>query len=490
MKRFFVFLITFAIIGLIVYAVVILPKNNDGDDDSGTGGGGEQQENLFSASFNLSDYYGESAPASQTDLQAGVLLTEPAEPNRPGYSFDGWYTNLSNEQSWNFSVDTIDSNIILYAKWSLETYTTTFNLAGGEGVAPESQERTYLNLLTKPDMNPSTTTTIDNPTKSGYIFAGWWVGTPDTYTQEWNFSSDLLSSNLTLYAGWGTIGASANFSYIELNNCIKLLGYTSASVGTDLILPSTINGKYVLSIAENAFSENATYNINEAESVTLPMYLTTINEGAFYGCDAVGDIVIPNTVTSIGKMAFYGCENIYDINLGSGIKNIGEMAFYQCLNLSSYSSDTLSIPSSVLKIEKNAFSISGNAILSLNLNIGLVYIGESAFAYAKISVLAIPNTVEIIGNYAFRSNISLTTLVLGKGLKTIGLDAFLYVNNNFCITSLATIPPTLLSSRPFGDIGTTRQNFFIVVEYSLIDTYKTATNWSYYASRVTQYMPN
>ena len=38
------------------------------------------------------------------------------------------------------------------------------------------------------------------PTKSGYTFGGWFK--EDTFTNEWNFSTDTVSANTTLYAKW------------------------------------------------------------------------------------------------------------------------------------------------------------------------------------------------------------------------------------------------------------------------------------------------
>jgi len=39
-----------------------------------------------------------------------------------------------------------------------------------------------------------------NPTRSGYIVAGWYKDS--TYSNEWNFDTDIVTANMTLYAKW------------------------------------------------------------------------------------------------------------------------------------------------------------------------------------------------------------------------------------------------------------------------------------------------
>ena len=48
----------------------------------------------------------------------GELATEPAAPTKTGSTFDGWYSDLGLTDAWDFSTDTVDSDMMLYAKWS------------------------------------------------------------------------------------------------------------------------------------------------------------------------------------------------------------------------------------------------------------------------------------------------------------------------------------------------------------------------------------
>ena len=65
------------------------------------------------------DSDGGSSVASQT-VESGGLATEPTDPTKSGYTFDGWYTSTLYTTGWDFSTDTVTSNTTLYAKWTEE----------------------------------------------------------------------------------------------------------------------------------------------------------------------------------------------------------------------------------------------------------------------------------------------------------------------------------------------------------------------------------
>ena len=69
--------------------------------------------------------------------------------------------------------------------------TVTFN-ANGHGTAPAPQTNLW--------SNESKATQPTAPTESGYVFTGWY--TDAQCTTPWNFSTDVVPDNMTLYAGW------------------------------------------------------------------------------------------------------------------------------------------------------------------------------------------------------------------------------------------------------------------------------------------------
>ena len=121
---------------------------------------------------------GDSEYAKQV-LPSGTLATRPDAPAAtPGYTFGGW--NKADGTAWDYASDKVTDNITLYAKWAANTYTITFDTAGGSEIAPITQD--YGTAITAPA----------NPTREGYTFIGWDKAIPETMPAE----------NITLKARW------------------------------------------------------------------------------------------------------------------------------------------------------------------------------------------------------------------------------------------------------------------------------------------------
>lgn len=124
---------------------------------------------------------GETIYARQI-LPSGTLATRPDAPTTtPGYTFGGW--NKVDGTAWNYASDKVTDNITLYAKWTANTYTITFDTAGGSEIAPITQD--YGTAITAPA----------DPTREGYTFIGWDREFPETMPAE----------NITLKARWKDI---------------------------------------------------------------------------------------------------------------------------------------------------------------------------------------------------------------------------------------------------------------------------------------------
>ena len=129
-----------------------------------------------------------TAPADQT-IESGQKATAPTAPTATGYRFDGWYKESGCTNAWNFSSDTVTANTTLYAKWTA-LYTVTFN-ANGHGDAPAA----LTNIVSGSKITAPTA-----PTATGWQFDGWYK--EDACTNAWNFNSDTVTANTTLYAKW------------------------------------------------------------------------------------------------------------------------------------------------------------------------------------------------------------------------------------------------------------------------------------------------
>ena len=127
----------------------------------------------------------------------GTTITEPVSPQKMGYTFAGWYKEIALSTPWNFTVDTVTGNNILYAKWSANSYTVSFESNGGTTVNPISVD--YNTTIIEPTA----------PNKTGHTFAGWYK--EPTLATRWNFATDLVLGNTTLYAKWTAINYTVTF---------------------------------------------------------------------------------------------------------------------------------------------------------------------------------------------------------------------------------------------------------------------------------------
>jgi uncharacterized repeat protein (TIGR02543 family) len=115
-------------------------------------------------------------------------ITAPAVPTRTGYTFDGWYKDATGQTAWNFATDKVTANTVLYAKWTINSYTVTFNSQGGSAV--NAITANYNTVITAPA----------TPTNAGNTFDGWYKDAAGTIA--WNFATDKVTSSVTLYAKW------------------------------------------------------------------------------------------------------------------------------------------------------------------------------------------------------------------------------------------------------------------------------------------------
>ena len=122
-------------------------------------------------------------------------ITKPTAPTRTGHQFGGWFKDEGCTQTWDFDSDNVSENTTLYAKWTANTYTITFDSQGAT-VDASPGTKTVLNGQTL-DVMPT------EPQKSGYLFGGWWTkpnggGTPFA-------AATPVTVNTTLYAKWISI---------------------------------------------------------------------------------------------------------------------------------------------------------------------------------------------------------------------------------------------------------------------------------------------
>lgn len=122
---------------------------------------------------------GNGASPTTVTLTAGEVLTAPQDPVREGYTFLGWF--LGGEK---YTFGAVSENMTLEARWEVDTYTVTFDTAGGTAVSPETVA------------HGGTATAPSDVTREGYYFVGWYLG-----DEEYDFTTPV-TEDLTLVARW------------------------------------------------------------------------------------------------------------------------------------------------------------------------------------------------------------------------------------------------------------------------------------------------
>ena len=118
----------------------------------------------------------------------GATLPTADDITRDGHTFEGWYEDENFSGSPVTEISATDTGKKeFYAKWTLNTYTVTFDSQGGSKV--DSQAVSHGGTVTEPTA----------PTYEGYTFGGWY--TEAGCTTEYDFTTTVTES-LTLYAKW------------------------------------------------------------------------------------------------------------------------------------------------------------------------------------------------------------------------------------------------------------------------------------------------
>lgn len=148
----------------------------------------------YSVTFHSND--GSSSTSTQEAGTSTALTTNSFV--RPGYTFAGWDTvALGGGTAYaDGATYAFDANLDLYAQWTLNTYSVTFDSQGGSSVADSTFD--VENSVIAPS----------EPTRDGYTFAGWATTTAGTAV---TFPYAPPAGNLILYAQWDPISYNLTF---------------------------------------------------------------------------------------------------------------------------------------------------------------------------------------------------------------------------------------------------------------------------------------
>ncbi|MCI6627309.1 MAG: leucine-rich repeat domain-containing protein, partial [Tenericutes bacterium] len=244
-----------------------------------------------------------------------------------------------------------------------------------------------------------------------------------------NKSSASISSDCSTAANY--------FSYEEVEGGISITGYNIKG-GTDVVIPSQIDGKTVVAIGDDAFTPNGVIPAGTAYNNDYEISLLSYNSNNKYEIKqlisveveglGITSVVIPDTITSIGINAFEHNE-LTQVVIPSSVTQIGMYAFY------GNKLRNVELPNNILKIESGVFR--NNELTSIILPESLTEICEYAFSGNKLTNVTIPSGVTSIGKNAFVSNPNIVIInnsSIGNTediwKKIAGLGAEIIINGN------------------------------------------------------------
>lgn len=162
---------------------------------------------------NFRDWDGEGGVQTQKVKYEDTIKTLPAVPSRAHYTFDGWYLDKAFTTQFDETAP-VEKTLNVYAKWTPEPFTITFDTDGGSTVDPITQD--YGTAVTAPA----------DPTKDGYTFSGWDSDVPATMPAE----------NLTLTAQWEAVKIEIETASAGTGTAAQKLPDTKESFPTQAVI--------------------------------------------------------------------------------------------------------------------------------------------------------------------------------------------------------------------------------------------------------------
>lgn len=152
---------------------------------------------------------------------SGEDAVEPETPTRTGYTFIGWDKDTTN----------ITEDIEFTAQYEINTYMVTFDYQYNNTV--DTATAVYNTTVAEPALI----------SRTDYTLEGWYRD--KNFVQKWNFDTDVVENNMTLYANWVTWSAWTTDTALSNNSLYEVQSktqYSYSDKSTTSSSSSTLSG--------------------------------------------------------------------------------------------------------------------------------------------------------------------------------------------------------------------------------------------------------
>lgn len=404
---------------------------------------------------NFIDYDG-TILYSYTAQEAQALTELPANPTHTGLTSHGWNWTLAEIKT---QLTTIGGRVYVGQEY--------ITASGATEIDIELEDANYLSPYLAITVNgtvtidwgdSSNTDTLTGTSLSSMKYKQHIYASVGNYTIKITVTSGSFAfySDNTAYAGVLREGSSGSLLYrMTYTRAIKHIRMgQNSNVKTRAFANCVELQTFILPHGLTSVDASLFYYTHSLKSLTIPKGVTTLSNYFLMQCYHLINISIPPSITTLNSYVFDNVSTIKYITIPYGVTSINTGLFYACNDL------------------KEAF------LPNIDLNTNSVF-----YNCRGLLNFTIPSNVTSIGTNAFNQCQNLTTLTIPSQVTSIGTNAFYSCYGMEEYHFLSTTPPTLNSTTAFSSIPS---SCIIYVPYSedhsVLNVYKTDTNWSTYAS--------
>lgn len=212
----------------------------------------------------------------------------------------------------------------------------------------------------------------------------------------------------------------------------------------------------------------------------LPIEMTSIRSYAFYNCTNIALTKLPDSLTSIGRNAFQDCTRLALTELPEGLVSIGDYCFQDCTSLA-----LTELPEGITRLGWNTFMGCTNLALTKLPNNMTTLVSSVFRECTKLALTELPEGITTLASNNFYKCTSLVEIACKGRIASLSSHVFYGCSSliKFAMPNIIQVP-TLSNANTFTDTPIANGTGFIYVPDDLVESFKTATNWSTYVNQI------